>query len=498
MASVTLAATGADANSYWDFAAHKDGVGNMCLFGVNGATYAAGYGQCKIYWNAGKAGGANWDIAEIAGTPKPPVNKIIRNYLGRLWMGGNTEASTVQGKRALIYSNVDADIEKFPYAPLAIQSPGGSFSSMDVWERDLFVFLEENVISIPFALVREDYREVDLGLGWGCVAPYTLRRCGSHGLVCLSDKGVKEFPSQRTLSGAIDRTLWDLDDVRKRAAYAFYYAPDDTYDMLIGSGTAYSTILPNDNWWQYRFADDKWSKPDVFPYRSMGCVVNYGAQRRLLMGDYTGRTWQHHCGAHAGKASDIYAGAVTTGGTTTFSDSAATFPTTGNGLKQMPAYIITGQAIGQRREITANTATQITVPIAFSPAVAIGDVYMIGVVRGRLETPWMNMGDRLRFKRFGDLRILLDKTTDGVSKPAAAKNCQLNIYRDFETTAAKTITTDFTENYAILPIDTRAKHLKLVLDIFETGQTGIVYGSGKSPQFAIRSIRLGVELQTYS
>ena len=430
-----------------------------------------------------------WQIEEVdpgGGGTKPATNMIPRIWLGRLWLGGNPAA-----RRTLIYSESD-DPEDFPAAnAIVLQSPGGSFSSMEVWERDMFVFLEDNIACIPFALEPADYHELDMATGWGCIAPYTLRRCGMHGLVCLSAGGVKQWPGQATLSGAIDESLAEINATfqakhRLRTAYGFYNSINDTYNLLITKGDeTYNTtpLYVNDEWWVWSFERQQWYKRDVWPPISCANVINFGpGGKRLIAGSYGisgGYLW--YFGNENGAGAERHDGTITSvGSTTVMNDTAAAFPTAGDGLDGMPIYIVSGTAAGQRRAIDQNTATQITVEVATSPAWVEGDGYVVCAQRGRFVSPWLHMGDPNRQKQFQNL--YMDLNQDAIDK-----NYELRLYRDGTTTAAKTIRGTFVDQNCVIALDFRAKKMKLELDVISNDD-----------QPGIRSMRLNVGKGTYA
>lgn len=364
-----------------------------------------------------------------------------------------------------------------------IQSPGGNFAAQAVWERDLVVFLERNIISFPLVGSVTDLVEVDFGTGWGCVAPHTLRNCGSHGIVCLSDAGVKSFPGMVNLSGVIDKTLDDIRDNaqakhRLRGAYAWYSSLDDSYNLLISSGTVYNSLYQNDQWWKYHFRTNKWIKIDAFPARSMGAVIPHGeGGRRLVTGTYEGYLYWHSDEESAG--GDTHSGTATAGTANTLTDSGASFTIAGYGLDWMPVYIVAGTGAGQRRLISSNTATQLTVETNWDTNPSTDSVYMVGALRGRFDTPWLHFGDPSRNTTIKDLHFSLNQD-------AINKRYSITVWKDFDTTADITIRGTFPDQNCIVPLDVTGKHLKIRIETFTiTGR----------PMF--RSIRLYTEDGNY-
>lgn len=486
MAATKLVASGADTDTYYEACQQKDGAGKDCLWVVNGAAHPAG--NWKIYWT----GSAYTAVKIGAGAAAPPpAFKFIKSWLGRLWGFGNSDH-----RKTVYYSGTDADIEEFPSTDpcqqIEIVSPGGNIASGEVWERDMFVFLEHNIVCIPYALVKEDYRQVNLGAGWGNVAPYSLRRCGSHGLVCVSDSGVREFPSGRILSGAIDRTFQDLDLEFKRASYGKYNPVDDTYNLLTCSGATYGgggvTFTGHDQRWVWDFKRNLWYKKPFEPWSGIMDVFNYKHGRRLLMGTYKGRTYRHDYRESAGTTAS-YTGTVDSATTNTLTDADGGFPTAGNGLHQVPVYIVSGTGAGSYGIISENTGTQLTVETLWDTQPVAGDIYIVGAIRGRIggsaveDILWLNMGDPQRNKRFYELRIAVNKDVIG-------RYYILKLYRDYDNTPIKTIKGKFTKVDTPIILNAAAKALGFQFDIF--GQyTGLL----KRPE--IKSMVLAWQLQRY-
>jgi len=452
LSSATLLGAALDKDAYWDYCVYQDKI-----YVFNGAT---GY----VIWRD-----TTWQIDELdAGystDPAPVGVRIPRMYLGRMWLGLN---------RDLYHSEVSPDTDEFPAANmLNIQSPGGNFSSMEVWERDLFVYLDRNIISIPYADDPEYYVEIDMGTGWGCIAPDTLRRCGSHGLVCLSDAGVKSFPGMVNLSGLIDETLSQIQSEdqaihRLRGAYGFYNEIDDSYNLLISSGVVYNTKYYNDQWWKYFFRTDKWIKVDMPAMRSIGAVIHFGkAGRRLITGTYGGYIcWHSDEESHGG---DTHSGTATAGSANTLTDSEASFTVAGDHLWQQPVYIVAGTGAGQRRIISSNTATVLTLETNWDTNPSTDSVYMVCAQRGRFETPWLHFGEPFKQKRVPELHFSVDQD-------AVDQRYKITLFRDFESAAAKTIRGTFSDQNCIVPLDMRARHLKIRIETFTITGRPVIRG----------------------
>lgn len=73
-------------------------------------------------------------------------------------------------------------------------------------------------------------------------------------------------------------------------------------------------------------------------------------------------------------------GTATAGGSTTLTDSGASFPTSGVGLTGCPVAIIAGTGAGQYRLVSSNTATELTVSSAWTTNPSTDSVYLVGAV----------------------------------------------------------------------------------------------------------------------
>jgi hypothetical protein len=99
-------------------------------------------------------------------------------------------------------------------------------------------------------------------------------------------------------------------------------------------------------------------------------------------------------------------------------------------------------------------------------------IYLVGALRGRFETPWLHFGEPFRRKVVPELHFSLDQD-------AVDKYYQITLFRDFESTAFKTIRGTFPDQNCIAPLDGGGKHLKIRIETFSIADRP-----------AIRAIRL--------
>ena len=144
-----------------------------------------------------------------------------------------------------------------------------------------------------------------------------------------------------------------------------------------GSETENSLVYVYD-----RYTDTWWTEEYVHPafyfydLDSDGSPALFYGQGKYIVQDNTG--------GNDGVPSGTVTGTVTTGGTTSFSDSAASFYTTGGGLEERYVHVYrSGVLVGHRR-LVSNTATQVSWSSSGSGGgtltVSIGDTYDIGAV----------------------------------------------------------------------------------------------------------------------
>src|SRR3990172_8169876 len=109
-----------------------------------------------------------------------------------------------------------------------------------------------------------------------------------------------------------------------------------------------------------------------------------------------------------------YTGTFDDAGGTTLTDAAASFPTTGDGLKGYTVTITAGTNIGEARTITGNTATTLTVASLTTSATSQYDVSVLGSLA---YTPlsifedFDSDGDRAVYFTFRDMTVTFDIIT---------------------------------------------------------------------------------------
>lgn len=181
---------------------------------------------------------------------------------------------------------------------------------------------------------------------------------------------------------------------------------------LLGSNLRNNTIIPF-NYRVKRFVSDAWNPMDV---SSFAVVEDLTSTKNVYIGGYAGQVfkwWQTT--NDAVPSSTTGSGTVTgAGSSTTLVDGVASFSTTGGKLIERYVYHIPVSGDVQRRRITANTSTILTVTPAWDQAPVVGDSYIVGGIDWQLDTPWGKSGAPFLKKRFEFLYVEASSAQDGV------------------------------------------------------------------------------------
>jgi hypothetical protein len=147
-----------------------------------------------------------------------------------------------------------------------------------------------------------------------------------------------------------------------------------------------------------RWASDAWTPFDV---ASLAVVADATTgQPWVYLGGYSGQLFKWWSGTNDGVASGTASGTVTSATATTLVDTSATFDTTGGGLVERIVYAIGADGTVQRRRITANTATTLTVTPAWAATPNSTATYVVGVPHFELDTLWFAGGNVFIKKRW--------------------------------------------------------------------------------------------------
>lgn len=177
-----------------------------------------------------------------------------------------------------------------------------------------------------------------------------------------------------------------------------------------------------------RFAADVWNPFDTY---SLWTIEDATHLQTVHMGNYAGQAFQWWSGSNDGVPSGTAFGKVTSSGNTTLTDSTAAFLNTGGKLIERAVYAISSDGLTiQRRRITANTATQLTISSAWDTNPNTDYTYIVGGIDFQLDTAWMLSPDGFMKKRFEFLLTQCSSTDVGAA-------LDVDIFISLDTTAPK-------------------------------------------------------------
>lgn len=183
-------------------------------------------------------------------------------------------------------------------------------------------------------------------------------------------------------------------------------------------GSTRNTLIVPFSYRAKRFHAEWWNPFDV---QSLWPVETSTGLLQLFMGGYSGQTFQWWAAGNDG-----IPGSTTTHGpalastlsstATTLTDSAAAFATTGGGLIERYVYAISQdrQTI-QRRRITSNTATALTITPAWDNNPNTTYTYVVGGIDFQLDTPWMFAPTQFFKKRYEFLFLMAESIDIGTT-----------------------------------------------------------------------------------
>lgn len=289
----------------------------------------------------------------------------------------------------------------------------------------------------------------DLDTRIGCTSPQSIVTVdgvtywwSDFGLVSWSGSGRVRLISQELLTPSVDPTQLAY------SAFTSVCAAVDSLNRVVLfavpdlNETRNTRIIP----FSYildRFEAEQWNPLDV---ASFGQVDDSNSNPVIFIGGYHGQLFNWWNGPNDGVPSGTSSGTVVAATSTTLTDTAATFLTAGGALIGRYVYAIdsTGLTV-QRRRISANTATQLTIAAAWTTTPNTTYTYKIGAI----DWQW-------------------DLNTEDFGWPFNRKRVQ-RMFVQVTVTAAATLVVDFFNNFATTP--TRSVSLS-----FGTG--GTVYGTG--------------------
>ena len=157
--------------------------------------------------------------------------------------------------------------------------------------------------------------------------------------------------------------------------------------------------------------------------------------------------WSGNCDA-INDPTHTYRGTATSVGASTLTDTGATFTIANLGLAGATVEIYSGTGSGQKRTITSNTGTQLTVNAAWSPVLDTTSKYVIGPIDVVWKSGWLTFDLPLLRKRLHELRLYW---TPNSSLPSII---DIEVFKDYEATAQSAKVETASEGSSVYPSDT--------------------------------------------
>lgn len=259
----------------------------------------------------------------------------------------------------------------------------------------------------------------------GCIASRTLLNAGGqtywwsrHGLVRWN-AGISVEHIGLRLYGDPNTTVEASAIAEASAAYS--EAQQRIVIALPGTGQIRATFMLPFSTSASAFESNRWDPMDC---ASLGTAHDSTGTIQIYMGNYAGQVFRVWDTNNDGVVEGTVTGSVVATGAsqTTFTDSTATFDTTGAGLLERKLTILDSAGtiitIGNRPIIVSNDATSVTVNLAVTGLVSGATyTYIIGGPDYQWDTPWRTFDKLWVKKRFEYLFMLIK----GVSYGSAAK-----------------------------------------------------------------------------
>lgn len=257
-------------------------------------------------------------------------------------------------------------------------------------------------------------------------------------------------------------------------------ANDLIYFSLPEAGaTIRNTLTLPFNYRVKRFVADGWTPMDI---ASFAVVEATDATKVVYAGGYSGQIFKLNTGTNDGVRTGTSSGLITAAAASTLTDGLATFDTTGGALIERYVYHIAkiGGAV-QRRRITGNTGTVLTVTPAWNQNPVVGDSYVVGGIDWQIDTPWRKQVSAFVKKRFELLS--LDTASD-----QTATTIYVDVFlNDNIDTPVKTLT--FMSSHAGAIYDTSVYDAAIYASTTRVSQHKNVGLTGRGIRFRLRQLQ---------
>lgn len=249
----------------------------------------------------------------------------------------------------------------------------------------------------------------------GGVGPWCAAEVPGRGVVYASWRGIHLLTGStvRRVSAALDPTWAALED-----DWLYYcsviYDPVSEQVLVSVCETAAGTV--NDVVYALDVRTLDWKDPRWVRFSlrldATACNSAIRPQDRVVYGALAGSG--HICNLHSGTndaagTSGTRSGTATAGAAATLTDTGASFYIIGSCLKGVSLDIVAETGAGQTREISSNTATELTVSVAWSVIPDDTSEYAVGLIDLKLHGGEIDCGFPNLTKRFTDLQLELEQ-----------------------------------------------------------------------------------------
>jgi hypothetical protein len=296
----------------------------------------------------------------------------------------------------------------------------------------LIIFKEEST----WALIGDDPSSWELRLLFadtGCVSARTITTV--NGLTYWwseegpmawdGSAGTPRAIGRGLLAEAIDPTAHD-DDLSGALAFA---DPENSRVLfaLPGAAQTRNTLIRPFNYLLQRWDADTWEIIDI---ASAAPVTHTDGTAQIEIGSYSGQLFEWWDSYTDGVPSGTTTGMPTASTNTTLTDSGATFLTTGNGLIDRYVYVLSAAGVIQRRRITANTGTELTISSAWTVNPNTTYTYVVGGIDFQFDLSEHDFGQAFHRKRLRHFFLL--------TKVEAATTAYVDMFLNAATTPHRT------------------------------------------------------------
>jgi len=352
----------------------------------------------------------------------------------------------------LWYSFIDSNGVSYPdsvqtTAWLPVGKDDGDKITGMVQCHDRLLITKENHLYLLSGNSPSTYDILEVASPVGCSGNQTLARNEGGDCIFYGGRGVYITDGVRVscVSNAIEPLFtnegsppWTVDHTRNYLSHGVYDHKRKRYYLWVTSSG--STVTDKCLVADFNLMDDN-GQPAWFPWdlpANVSGTLRSNDELEVYIGDESGFVYKLNTGLNDGAGTTgTKSGTATSTASNSLTDSAATFYTTGDGLKGAYIEIISGTAAGEKELIASNTTTKITLNGTWSVTPDTTSVYKVGNISAYIYSKDLTF-DSMNSKIMKEMRILHPIETSAV-------NMTFDYYLDGSTTSQETITMDFSQ-----------------------------------------------------